>query len=148
MVDGYSFIDYVHHVNICFYSVILKFTISCEGAPAPGNTLVTRACHTRSIRWPTGQRIADLGVSSETGRGAGHIGEVRGMMTWVSAFFRTEEAGDSIASANRRERITQQELAAMFADDLGLRVLQKRSRPRGRKPRRFLGRTPNPNQMI
>lgn len=60
------------------------------------------------------------------------------MFSWARALLRAEEGNDTTDRAGGRDRVTRQELAAIFADDLACRVLQKRTKTRGFEPRRFM----------
>jgi hypothetical protein len=60
------------------------------------------------------------------------------MMSWVRARLRAEEGTDITNHAWGRDRVTRQEIAALFADDLGDTAPQKRPDKRGAKPRRFM----------
>jgi hypothetical protein len=61
------------------------------------------------------------------------------MLEWVRAALRVQDETDTIchakARAKEKDRVTRQELAAIFADDLDLTVLHKRTAARGSKPR-------------
>ncbi|WP_420012530.1 hypothetical protein [Tateyamaria sp.] len=60
------------------------------------------------------------------------------MLSWVRTVCRAEEGSDTNDNAWGRERVTRQEIAALFADELGYKVPQKRTEKRGSKPRRFV----------
>jgi len=61
------------------------------------------------------------------------------MLEWVRAALRVQDETDTICCAAGRareqDRVTRQELAAIFADDLDLTVLHKHTAARGTKPR-------------
>lgn len=60
------------------------------------------------------------------------------MLGWVRALLRAEEGNDCADHACVHDRVTRQEIAALFADDLGYSTLQKRQKKRRAKPRRFV----------
>ena len=64
------------------------------------------------------------------------------MMNWMLELFR----GSGVTPKQRskaRLRVTRQEVAKLFADDLARPVLQKRAKTRCKKPRRLMaGRQP------
>lgn len=60
------------------------------------------------------------------------------MLSWVRTLMRVEEGNDAVDNAWGRERVTRQEITALFADELGYNVPQKRTETRGAKPRRFV----------
>ena len=60
------------------------------------------------------------------------------MMRWVRALLHAEEGNDIADHASMHDRVTRQEIAAIFADDLGYSVPQKRPKKRRAKPRRVV----------
>lgn len=58
--------------------------------------------------------------------------EVCGMWTWARALMRLNYGEDVTGAEARRDRVTRQELAALFADDLAICVQHARRKPRGR----------------
>ena len=72
------------------------------------------------------------------------IDEVDGMLTLLRALWRAEEGRRSIHDASGRERVTRQELANLFADDLCRTVLHKRTAKRGLSARRFMAVSQSP----
>ena len=66
------------------------------------------------------------------------------MLTLLRALWRAEEGRRSIHDASGRERVTRQELANLFADDLCRTVLHKRTAKRGLSARRFMAVSQSP----
>lgn len=64
--------------------------------------------------------------------------EVCGMWTWARALMRLNHGEDVTGEEARRDRVTRQELAALFADDLAICVQHAHRKSRGR--RGFAGR--------
>lgn len=60
------------------------------------------------------------------------------MLHWARALLRVEEGNDTTDNAARHDRVTRQELAAIFADDLARTVLHKRTKTQGPKTPRFM----------
>ncbi len=60
------------------------------------------------------------------------------MLHWARALLRVEEGNDTTDNAARHDRVTRQELAAIFADDLARKVLHKRTKTLGPKTPRFM----------
>jgi len=60
------------------------------------------------------------------------------MMSWVRTLWCAEEVNDVTDNAWGQDRVTRQEISALFADELGYNVPQKRTETRGAKPRRFV----------
>jgi len=60
------------------------------------------------------------------------------MLSWARALLHAEEGRDTNQNANGRDRVTRQELAAMFADELAQKVLQKRTISREQNTRSFM----------
>lgn len=60
------------------------------------------------------------------------------MLNWARALLRVEEGNEATDTANRRDRVTRQELATIFADDLAKYVLQKRTKTPRASPERFM----------
>lgn len=109
-----------------------------SGFPHRGNTLVINRCHTTLVFGPGGQKASALWGSAIIGRGAEQADEVSGMLKWVRALLRAEEGNDATNTARRRDRVTRQELAAIFADDLAQKVLHKRTETQRVSPQRFM----------
>lgn len=65
------------------------------------------------------------------------------MFSWARAMLRVEEGHDTTNCAEARDRVTRQEIVALFADDLAHIVLQKRTISRGLQPQRFMAERQN-----